>query len=197
MNFHRGHDEFRSSFIDRLVARTPVESLEYGSTSASSTRIRLAAAIDACNLIDEASGWASHTWQKAREKLDDAKDAIGAQAVSGTDKAAEAGAAIKGQIDNLNQTILRQFRDQPLVGGAMAFALGAALGSALPHTHQEDELMGEASDAVKDKAGGAAADVYEDGKEKAAELYTAVSEKAGDVYQQTKDGVSQSLGASA
>lgn len=116
---------------------------------------------EAGNLLDEASGWASHTWQKAREKLHDARDALGSQAGSGKAKAAEAGDAMRGQMDNLNQTILNQFRDQPLVGGALAFALGAALGSTLPHTPQEDALMGDAADAVKGKVGETAAELYD------------------------------------
>ena len=148
---------------------------------------------EAGNLLDEASGWASHTWQKAREKLHDARDAIGSQSSAGKDKAAQAGDAVRSQMENLNQTILTQFRDQPLVGGALAFALGAALGSTLPHTPQEDALMGEAADAVKGKVGETAADLYDQGKEKAAGLYETASDKAGEIYQQAKDGITSAL----
>ena len=148
------------------------------------------------NLMDEASGWASHTWQKAREKLHDVRDAIGEQAGSGKAKTAHAADAMRGQMENLNQTILTQFRDQPLVGGALAFALGAALGSTLPHTPQEDALMGEAADAVKGKVGETASELYDQGKEKAADLYSTASDKAGDLYQQAKDGVNNALDAS-
>jgi hypothetical protein len=141
------------------------------------------------NLLEEATGWASHTWQKAREKLSDTRDAIGAQASAGKDRAAQAGDAMRSQVGNLNRQILSQFRDQPLVGGALAFAVGAALGSTLPHTPQEDALMGEAADALKDKVGESAAELYDQGKEKAADIYAAASEKAGEIYQQAKDGV--------
>ena len=152
---------------------------------------------EAGNLLDEASGWASHTWQKAREKLHDARDTMGSRAGSGKAKAAQAGEAMRGQMENLNQTILTQFRDQPLVGGALAFALGAALGSTLPHTEQEDALMGEAADAVKGKVGETASELYDQGKEKAADLYAAAGEKAGEVYQQAKDGVNNAMDASS
>lgn len=144
---------------------------------------------EAGNLLDEATGWASHTWQKAREKLHDARDAMGSHAGSGKQRAAEAGDAVRSQMENLNQTILTQFRDQPLVGGALAFALGAALGSTLPHTSQEDALMGEAADAVKGKVGETASDLYDQGKEKAADLYETASDKAGELYQHAKDGI--------
>lgn len=139
---------------------------------------------EAGNLIDEASGWASHTWQMAREKMHDARDTAG-----------HAGDAMRSQLDSLNQTILYQFRDQPLVGGALAFALGAALGSTLPHTDAEDAVMGKASDAVKGKAGEAASEVYEGGKEKASELYAAVGDKAGELYQEAKDGATSAAKA--
>lgn len=144
---------------------------------------------EAGNLLEEASGWASHTWQRAREKMHDARDAVQSQASSGKAKAGQASDALHGQMENLNQTILNQFRDQPLVGGALAFALGAALGSTLPHTPQEDALMGEASDAVKGKVGETASELYEQGKDKAADLYSTATEKVGEVYQQAKDGV--------
>lgn len=150
---------------------------------------------EAGNVLDGASDWASHTWQKAREKLHDARDAIGSQAGAGKAKAGQAGDAMRGQMESLNQTILKQFRDQPLVGGALAFALGAALGSTLPTTAQEDALMGEVADGVKGKVGETAADLYEQGKDKATDLYATASDKAGELYQQAKDGMNGALDA--
>ncbi|KKB75937.1 hypothetical protein VW35_19530 [Devosia soli] len=141
---------------------------------------------EAGNMLDEASGWASHTWQKAREKLHNAAGA-------GRESAGQMAGSVQGQLDSLNQTIMTQFRDQPLVGGALAFALGAALGSALPHTPQEDAVLGEASDKLKGKVTDAAADVYEEGKERVAEVYENARDKAGELYHQTKDGVTNAM----
>lgn len=143
---------------------------------------------EAGNLLDEATGWASHTWQKAREKMHEATEALQSGASSGKSRAGQAGEMLHGQVNSLNQTIINQFRDQPLVGGALAFALGAALGSALPHTAQEDALLGQASDKVKGKVGETASDLYDQGKEKAADLYSSAADKAGELYQQVKDG---------
>jgi predicted small metal-binding protein len=42
--------------------------------------------------------------------------------------------------------------EQPLVLGALGFALGAALGAGLPSTQREDELMGETRDHVLHRA---------------------------------------------
>ncbi|WFU50125.1 DUF3618 domain-containing protein [Sinorhizobium terangae] len=100
-------------------------------------------------LFDEASGWASSTWRQ-----------IGATASRVTGSIADAGKSLAGRTQDaarslqeegahLNAAILRHFRDQPLVGGALAFAVGAAIGAALPHTEAEDEAMGEAADEVR------------------------------------------------
>lgn len=144
---------------------------------------------EAGNVLDEASGWASHTWQKARERMHDLRDAAGSSMHSSRSQAGHvAGSALHG-VEGLQQTVLHQFRDQPLVGGALAFALGAALGSALPHTREEDKILGEAADAVKAKAGAVMAEGYEEGKEKAQQVYESATEKAAEVYGQVKDGV--------
>lgn len=145
---------------------------------------------EAGNLLEEASNWASHTWQAARRKLHDARDTAGRGAAGGRHQVGKAGSAVQHQFGNLNQTIMTQFRDQPLVGGALAFALGAALGSTLPHTEQEDALLGEAADAVKGAASEQAAGLYEQGKQQAAEVYETATSKVGEIYQQAKEGVS-------
>lgn len=156
---------------------------------------------EAGNLLDEATNWASHTWRAVRRKMHDARDTAGRGVSDGRHhvgragsamqhQAGRAGSAVQHQFGNLNDTIISQFRDQPLVGGALAFALGAALGSALPHTDQEDALLGEAADNVKGMAGEQAAGLYEQGRQKTAEIYEAASGKAGEVLQQAKDGLS-------
>jgi ElaB/YqjD/DUF883 family membrane-anchored ribosome-binding protein len=144
---------------------------------------------EAGNLLDDATGWAAENWQKAREKLHDARDAISSGADMGKARASQASDAMMHQVDSLNRTIMHQFRDQPLVGGALAFALGAAMGAALPRTEQEDALMGEAADAVKERVGETASELYEQGRDKAAELYATASEKTGEIYQQAKEGL--------
>lgn len=147
---------------------------------------------EAGNLLEEATNWASHTWQMARRKMHDARDTVSRGASGGRHHAGKAGAAVQHQFGSLNDTIMTQFRDQPLVGGALAFALGAALGSTLPHTEQEDALLGEAADAVKGKASEQAAELYEQGKQKTTEVYETATGKVGEIYQQAKEGASGS-----
>ncbi|MEO7095344.1 MAG: DUF3618 domain-containing protein [Polyangiales bacterium] len=47
-------------------------------------------------------------------------------------------------------------RDNPLAVGAVAVALGAAVGLVLPHTDREDQLMGDAKQRLVDRAQGIA-----------------------------------------
>lgn len=44
------------------------------------------------------------------------------------------------------------FEDHPIVAGALAFAVGAAIAGALPRTRTEDDYFGEESDALYDEA---------------------------------------------
>jgi hypothetical protein len=110
---------------------------------------------EAGNLLDDVLGWSSHALEKAH---------LG-----------DSASAMRSQIGSLNDSIIHQLRDQPLVGGALAFALGAALGTALPHTDQEDAVMGEAADALKQKAGEEAEHVYQEGRERVSEIYEGVA----------------------
>ena len=75
----------------------------------------------------------------------------------------------------------------------MAFAAGAAVASAFPHTQQEDQVFGEAADKVKQQAASIATDAYDKGKEQVTEAYSQVADKAADIYQQAKDGVTKSI----
>ena len=48
---------------------------------------------------------------------------------------------------------VQQFlRDNPLAAGALAAAVGASVGMALPETRRENEVMGDARDAIVDRA---------------------------------------------
>jgi hypothetical protein len=104
---------------------------------------------EAGTLFDGASGWASDTWQQVSSsagRLSDSVAQAGSSVAGGVQDAARMVGDRGGQ---LNDAILRHFRDQPLVGGALAFAVGAAIGAALPHTELEDEAIGDVSDQLR------------------------------------------------
>ena len=145
------------------------------------------------NRLDDALGWASHTWQDSQaglgeqmQHLGSAAGQFGSNIASGT---RQLGGSVQQQTDQMTRQITRLFDEQPLIAGALAFAAGAALGATLPHTAQEDQLLGEQADEVKRQASKTAGKLYQQGKQKAEEVYEDVADKAGQVYGETKDRV--------
>jgi hypothetical protein len=122
-------------------------------------------------LLDAASGWAQERWQQAKEATAHLGATASSAAGSVSARAASTAGSVMDQTGRLNQVILTQFRDQPLVGGALAFAVGAAIGAALPHTEQEDNVLGEVSDGAKENLKSKAVDAVEHGKTVASEIY--------------------------
>jgi hypothetical protein len=144
--------------------------------------------------IDAASGWSSATWSKIKHAGSEIGDRASAAAHSVGDAAASAGSQVRDHTAELNDAILRHFRDQPLVGGALAFAVGAAIGAALPETETEDAAIGKASDKAKKAAVRKASDMAEAGQEKAAETMERAADVATDVYETARERVSSELG---
>ncbi|WP_326893532.1 YtxH domain-containing protein (plasmid) [Rhizobium beringeri] len=131
-------------------------------------------------MFDAATGWAAERWEQA-------KDAASAVAGSVSDRSSSAATSLQEQTTKLNQAILTQFRDQPLVGGALAFAVGAAIGAALPHTDTEDEFLGDAADSTKERLTAEALDVVDQSKEVASEVYEKAASVASDAHDAVKD----------
>lgn len=155
---------------------------------------------EAGNLIDEAAGWASQTFRMASDAVDNARRGIGHQASAvghqaqqfgnqAGHMAMQAGDELQHQADRLMRETGKLLNDQPLIGGALAFAFGAALGAVLPRTEQEDKLIGGTADDVKATLGQEAGKLYEEGKEQVAHVYEDVRDKAGELYGEAKDAV--------
>jgi ElaB/YqjD/DUF883 family membrane-anchored ribosome-binding protein len=135
---------------------------------------------EAGNTLDDAAGWASHAWSDLQHGVSEQIDSLASTAK-------QVGGSMQARSDQMTRQITSLFESQPLVGGALAFAAGAALGAALPHTRQEDRLLGETGDELRKQAGDVAGDLYEKGKEQVGEAYDAVSAKAGEIYGEAKD----------
>jgi ElaB/YqjD/DUF883 family membrane-anchored ribosome-binding protein len=140
-------------------------------------------------MLDATAGWASDTWRQVKDTAggiaQKVTDAMGS--VSGS--ASTAGATLQDPSARLNEVILKQFRDQPLVGGALAFAVGAAIGAALPHTDTEDEVLGETADAVKANVTDQASGLVDQGKEIASDAYDKAVSIGSDVHDAAKDRI--------
>lgn len=101
-----------------------------------------------------------------------------------TQSATHAAKDMMGQMQRQTQNLAHIYEDQPLIGGALAFALGAAIGAALPHTRQEDQLLGEAADSVKKEALEQAGDLFEEGKQAVEQGYAEIKDTVGSVIEE-------------
>jgi hypothetical protein len=119
-------------------------------------------------LLDEASGWLSNTWRQIGNSASSVQGALSDTGRKMRQGSVSAGQSLRRETARLNDTLVRQFRDQPLVGGALAFAAGAAIGASLPRTEQEDEMIGETGDKIR------------------RQISNSVSETASDVLDQTE-----------
>lgn len=141
--------------------------------------------------LDKASGWASDTWSQIKETATSVVNKVSDTAASLSRSSSSAGSSAQEQVGRLNAAIHKQFRDQPLVGGALAFAVGAAIGAALPRTEQEDALLGNAADATKEAVSAQASALTDQGKDIASDAYDKAVAVASDIHDAAKDRVAE------
>ncbi|PDT15412.1 nutrient deprivation-induced protein [Rhizobium sp. J15] len=144
-------------------------------------------------ILDTASGWAAEKWEQVKTAVQDASEHATGTASALADRASSAATNLQEQTNKLNMMILTQFRDQPLVGGALAFAVGAAIGAALPSTEMEDELAGEASDAAKEAIGTQTSELVDQGAAIASTAYQKAVAVASDAHDEIKDRLSEEV----
>jgi len=78
-------------------------------------------------------------------------------------------------------------RDQPLILAGLGVALGAAVGAAFPSTETEHQLMGEASDELKERTTALAQQQYEKSKSTAEAVLDKVQQKVKETTQSLMD----------
>ena len=148
---------------------------------------------EAGNRLNDTLGWASHSWRDTQRSAMNAMNAA-ASGVSDVGNrmaqtAQDAASTLQTQSSQLSQQMTNMFNQQPLVAGALAFAAGAAIGAMLPATAQEDALLGEQADKVREKAAKTAGDLYQKGKEQVAEVYDNATRTGTEVYEKAKDEI--------
>lgn len=156
------------------------------SAMADSGRDRVGRARDGLHSsADRARQGLSSASDRAREGLHSASDRARAAAYDARYRARRGGQAAQANFEHM-------LEEQPLVLGALALALGAAFGSALPRTRTEDDMMGEQSDRVKDQLSTAARENAEKAKAVglavADEALNMADEAAGEVDSKTPSG---------
>lgn len=130
---------------------------------------------EAGNRLEDAMGWASHTFHDIQRAVSDVIGHAG-------EHTQRVGGMAGHQLSKANRLATDTLTEHPLIGGALAFAAGAALAAALPHTPIEDKAVGKVADKVRAKATDVATDLYEEGKSRAGEVYDRGKEKIAEVY---------------
>jgi ribosome recycling factor len=122
-------------------------------------------------------GAANSAYGAAAGAVNSAYDAVG-----------DTAGTTKETIGNLGAKARRQYNQQinenPLAVGAVAVALGAIVGLAIPSTEYEDELLGETRQNLVSKARNAANETVEKVKQVAGNAANAVSEDVADKAKQ-------------
>lgn len=145
---------------------------------------------EAGNAISDAQGWANHSWRDLQQGIGNALNGVGSAARQAMDGAMSGSrnlaGGMQGSADEMSRQIVKLFDNQPLIAGALAFAAGAAIGATLPSTAEEDQLVGEQSDRLRERAGRKASKLYEKGKEQVSEVFETAKEKTEEVYSDAK-----------
>ena len=106
------------------------------------------------SLADGARDAAAGLRGAASNMLDGAErtsEKISQTARAARDRAQEMGHAAHEGAERIRSGFDRLVHEQPLAVGALGIAVGAILAASAPRTRQEDNLMGDASDRLKDQ----------------------------------------------
>ena len=117
-------------------------------------------------------------YARAKDSMSVANENVTATADSAWQKATQATQSAAETIKNTGSNLGTAVQEQPLLAAGLGFALGMALGAILPGTNAENSLLGEQSDAVKQRAGELAGEGYEKTKAVVQKSYEAATEAA-------------------
>ena len=152
---------------------------------------------EAGNALDAALGWTTSTWNSITDAASSLTSSVGGGSSSLKRAASDSLEGIQDRSARFNNMLQTAFRDQPLAGGALAFAFGAAIGAVLPRTNQEDALMGEAAADVRRTVKAEAERVAKKGRELALQVAEKTAGVGPDKRDIAKDPISEELGGVA
>lgn len=127
---------------------------------------------------------------RARERLargtenlsEAARDRVIAARARAVDMAQRADAAARRNYARGRDATKDLVEQQPLVAGALAMAVGAALAGALPRTRHEDELLGETRDDLFDEA----ERIFHEERQKAERVARAAVDEVGKIAEERR-----------
>lgn len=136
------------------------------------------------NAIDSVKGAATSAYGSVTDSANKAYSAVSDYAGTAYEKAGEYG-------QQARETYDQYIEENPLAVGAVALAVGAAIGLAIPATRYESEVMGEYSQQLLDKAQTAAGGLVDRVKEVAAEAKSTLSEEVQTTLSETKKTITE------
>lgn len=134
---------------------------------------------DAARSVKESiTDTARNATEKVSEWAGSARDAAGSASHRAGDGASYAADQFQRGYASARQTFLRALDEYPLAMGAAALAAGVLAGLCLPGTRREDQLMGEASDQLKEQVKSTGEELLERGKQVATATASAAADEA-------------------
>lgn len=117
----------------------------------------------------------------AKQTIGGAADSVSGAASAAYEKAGDAVSGVGEYARDLSETAYSKYEDtlssNPLVVGAVALGLGAAVALAIPSTNYEDQWMGETKDNLVSSAGSMAQNVVSQAKEAVGDFTETASKK--------------------
>lgn len=102
-----------------------------------------------------------------------------ARVIGAREKATRAREAAMSRMSDARDRAVDLFDEQPLIAGALAVAVGAAIGAALPHTRFEDDTFGDTADDLIHEA----ERIYEEERAKLGEVAQKAMKDVGEVVE--------------
>ncbi len=178
--------------VDDDDGRSPVDRAKDAATAA-----RDGVSSAAGKVGDGASAAASDAQARARaarramqEQSEEVREALSRRRARAMAAAERARIRAGQEGRKLQQGFLTQLDEQPLVMGALAMAVGTAIGAALPQTQVENELLGEHADRLRARGADAASNIARsagDAAERAYEAGRAQAEAEGLTHDPTSE----------
>ncbi len=155
----------------------------------------------AAGTMQQKAGQAANSAQATASSVaDQVQSKAGDLADATRDTVQQAGQQVQTQAQQVQGTFQRLMQDNPLALGAVALALGAAVGLAIPETQQEHQLMGPARDTLVDRTQTAAQDTVQKVQSVASTAKDAAQQAAQQEAQRqglTQDNATASQGRTA
>jgi hypothetical protein len=139
-----------------------------------------------------ASSAAATVQDKASGAIAAARDAGSAAADAGLDAARSVRDTAYDLTDRAGKTIFQTIEQNPLLVASVGLLIGGLIASALPRTDIEDDLVGEASTAVKRRAQSAASQGLDAAKNAVGEVYDEATRQA-EAEGLTPDGIGKAV----